>query len=522
MDLTSLCRDQSSGGYPWTGKFSPHTRNHAQCSYSGGDIAAIPPLPPGPTGNLLTGIKAKLPRSEPWRTYAAWGAHYGSPLLSFRVYNRLTIVLNTHTAVHELLERRAGIYSGRPISWMFQVICGRANARGLSANAVKGYSPILEDEVEILIRGLRDTPDHFEQHLRRNTAAAIMKVAFGYSITGAQDHFISGTIIKDFWMGNVAGRWLVDYYPILRFIPSWFPLAHFKRQGAEWRSILDSISEVPHVWVKSQMLMHPGMSKDEEDIVKWCAGALYAGAADTTVSATLSFIMLMALHPAIQAQAQAEIDSITSGGPRVSDLSRLPYLTAVMKEVMRYAPVANMALPHQVSQEDTYAGYRLPAGSSVIPNVWAILHDPDLYPDPFLFDPERFIRISLSSPTRISTRPDQPDPGAYCWGFGRRTCPGRPQSVSSGIQFAQPALLLSMACILYHFTISPVSWEAAKVGFTSGITSHIKPFEIHFTGRRGPGVNCTYITKSLCRIGISSGPRWWKGSAYSDGIPKTS
>ncbi|KAJ6479873.1 cytochrome P450 [Mycena vulgaris] len=453
------------------------------------------PLPPGPTGNLLTGIKAKLPRSEPWRTYAAWGAHYGSPLLSFRVYNRLTIVLNTHTAVHELLERRAGIYSGRPISWMFQVICGRANAvfnisadhprhriyrrllqRGLSANAVKGYSPILEDEVEILIRGLRDTPDHFEQHLRRNTAAAIMKVAFGYSITGAQDHFISvaeqSSKISGWAMS--PGRWLVDYYPILRFIPSWFPLAHFKRQGAEWRSILDSISEVPHVWVKSQMaagtnipsftsqLMHPGMSKDEEDIVKWCAGALYAGAADTTVSATLSFIMLMALHPAIQAQAQAEIDSITSGGPRVSDLSRLPYLTAVMKEVMRYAPVANMALPHQVSQEDTYAGYRLPAGSSVIPNVWAILHDPDLYPDPFLFDPERFIRISLSSPTRISTRPDQPDPGAYCWGFGRRTCPG--------IQFAQPALLLSMACILYHFTISPVSWEAAKVGFTSGIT----------------------------------------------------
>jgi cytochrome P450 len=107
-------------------------------------------------------------------------------MLSFRVYNRRTFVLNTHTAVHDLLERRAAIYSGRPVSWMLNTICGRANTvfnisgvhprhkiyrrllqGGLSAQAVKDYSPILEDEVDVLVRGLSETPAQFEQHLRR-------------------------------------------------------------------------------------------------------------------------------------------------------------------------------------------------------------------------------------------------------------------------------------------------------------------------------------------------------------------
>jgi cytochrome P450 len=117
------------------------------------------------------------------------------PILSFRVYNGLTVVLNTHTAVTDLLERRAAIYSGRPVSWMFGVICGRANAvfnisaihprhriyrrllqRGLNKDAVKQYFPILEKEVDVMISCFRDAPAEWGKHLRRNAAAVIMKV----------------------------------------------------------------------------------------------------------------------------------------------------------------------------------------------------------------------------------------------------------------------------------------------------------------------------------------------------------
>ncbi|KAJ6592884.1 cytochrome P450 [Mycena capillaripes] len=466
------------------------------------------PLPPGPRGRLFSGIQAQLPKLEPWKTYAAWGALYRGSILCFRVYTRLTFVLNDHTAVDELLARRAATSSGRPVSWMFQVICGRARAvfnisglhprhkiyrrllqGGLSAQAVKDCSNILEDETDILVRGLRETPAQFEHHIRRNATAVIMKVAFGYSVLDENDPFISiadqSSKISGWAMS--PGRWFVDYFPILRFIPAWFPFAHFKRQGAEWCKILDSVSEVPHNWVKEQIasgmnipsftsqLLRPGMSEEEEDIVKWCAGALYAGAADTTVSATVSFIMLMALHPSVQERVQHEIDSVLGRVPRVADVYRLPYLLAVLKEVMRYAPVANLALPHQVTQDESYDGYRIPAGSAVVPNVWAILHDPELYPDPFTFDPERFVQSSGST-SRASARLGQPDPNAYVWGFGRRRCPG--------IQFAEPALLLSMACILCNFVIRPESPTVGEVEFTTGITSHIKPFGVQFTMRQ--------------------------------------
>ncbi|KAJ6452419.1 cytochrome P450 [Mycena sanguinolenta] len=465
------------------------------------------PLPPGPLGRPFFGIQFKDLKAEPWKTYASWSLRYGQ-ILSFRIYNRLTIVLNKHTDVHELLERRAAIYSGRPMSWMFHVICGRGQAvfnisglhprhkiyrrylqGGLNTQAVKEYSSILEGQVDVLVRGLRETPAQFEQHVQRNATAVIMKVAFGYSLSGDDDPFISiaqqSSRISGWAMA--PGRWLVDYFPILRFVPAWFPFAHFKRQGAQWREILNSISDVPHNWVKAQIasgtnipsftsrLLRPGMSEEEEDIVKWCAGALYAGAADTTVSAIISFVMLMALHPAVQNQAQREIDSLVDRIPRVSDIERLLYLSAVLKEVMRYAPVGNLALPHQATQDDSYLDYRIPAGSTVVPNIWAILHDPELYPDPFTFDPERFVRGSGASTLRRSTRPGQPDPNAYIWGFGRRRCPG--------IQFAEPALLLNMACILHSFTITPESSETVALEFTTGITSHIKPFVVRFIPR---------------------------------------
>jgi len=97
---------------------------------------------------------------------------------------------------------------------------------------------------------------------------------------------------------------------------------------------------------------------EEEDIIKWCSAALYVGGADTvsivvafpsvililfkTVSALASFVLLMALHPDIQRRAQAEIDEVVGKDrlPTTADQVSLPYVSAVVKEVLRFAPVA--------------------------------------------------------------------------------------------------------------------------------------------------------------------------------------
>ncbi|KAG8739605.1 hypothetical protein FRC12_016267, partial [Ceratobasidium sp. 428] len=156
----------------------------------------------------------------------------------------------------------------------------------------------------------------------------------------------------------------------------------------------------------------------------------------------------MALYPDVQAKAQAEITTFLkqrlADNPSSSrflmpdDRSKLPYTSALVRELLRWHPVANV-IPHQSGSEDdenVVSGgktYRIPAKTLVIVNVWCvrvfwqppdsssnyvrtsrqILHNPDVYHQPEQFQPERYL---------VENPP--PDPEAYAFGFGRRVCPG--------------------------------------------------------------------------------------------------
>jgi len=147
----------------------------------------------------------------------------------------------------------------------------------------------------------------------------------------------------------------------------------------------------------------------------------------------------MVLYPEVVQKAQAELDSILGPGrlPEFSDRPHLPYTESIMKEVLRWYPVVVSALPHSTVEEDTYGGYRIPAGSVVIGNSWGILRDPELYPDPDVFRPERFL------PDASGTI--QNDPSAS-FGYGRRICPGKP--------LAEATVWLAIASILSVFNIT--------------------------------------------------------------------
>lgn len=80
----------------------------------------------------------------------------------------------------------------------------------------------------------------------------------------------------------------------------------------------------------------------------------------------------MALYPKVQDKIKVEMDRVVGPKhlPHPSNLGRLIYLSAVMKEVLRFAPVGNLALPHKVIQDDEYNGYRIPKDTTVVANVW--------------------------------------------------------------------------------------------------------------------------------------------------------
>lgn len=77
-------------------------------------------------------------------------------------------------------------------------------------------------------------------------------------------------------------------------------------------------------------------------------------------------------HPEVQVRAQAELDLVIGKGqlPTFADRDALPFITAVVKETLRWEPVAPLSIPRQLRESDEYKGYFIPKGSIVMANSW--------------------------------------------------------------------------------------------------------------------------------------------------------
>ena len=86
------------------------------------------------------------------------------------------------------------------------------------------------------------------------------------------------------------------------------------------------------------------------------------------------FFLVMTLYPEAQKKAQQEIDSVVGTGrlPEFTDRPSLPYVNALIKELLRWNPPLPMGIPHGVVADDEYDGYLIPAGAAVFVNLWFV------------------------------------------------------------------------------------------------------------------------------------------------------
>ena len=82
----------------------------------------------------------------------------------------------------------------------------------------------------------------------------------------------------------------------------------------------------------------------------------------------------MAMHPEVQRKAQEELDRVIGGDrlPAFEDQASLPYLNALLKEVLRWHIVTPIGLPHCTVADDMYNGYHIPAKTIVMVNIWCV------------------------------------------------------------------------------------------------------------------------------------------------------
>lgn len=80
----------------------------------------------------------------------------------------------------------------------------------------------------------------------------------------------------------------------------------------------------------------------------------------------------MVKYPDVQAKAQAELDGVLGHGylPTFENEDELPYLSAVVKETLRWESVTPLGVPHLLTKDDVYKGYLLPAGAIIVANSW--------------------------------------------------------------------------------------------------------------------------------------------------------
>jgi len=175
---------------------------------------------------------------------------------------------------------------------------------------------------------------------------------------------------------------------------------------------------------------------------------LFFIAGHETASTSLSLLLYeLARTPGAQERLVEEVDRVLCGRePEFEDLDKLEYVGNAIKESMRLHPVGP-TVGRDTLNEIEIEGYRVPAGTQVMLNCWAIHHDEKIWKDPFRFDPDRFL------PENCEGRP------MYAWmGFGAGP------HMCLGYKFAMMELRVCVAMIYQKYTFSVVPGFVARTG----------------------------------------------------------
>ncbi|CAO2177279.1 unnamed protein product [Urochloa humidicola] len=450
-------------------------------------------LPPGPTGFPLVG---SLPSLDPQlhAYFARLAAQYG-PIFSIRLGSKLGVVVTSASLAREVLRDQDLAFSGRDVPDAARSI-SYGGGQNIVWNPVgptwrllrrvcvrEMLSPSGLDNVKTLRdREFRATLRHI--HAQATAAGAAKPVDVGAQMFLTVMNVITGTL----WGGNIGGeaeraavgkefRHLVAEITEMLGAPNvsdFFPaLARFDLQGIRKKSdvLKDRFDQMFARIIEQRVFKadeHSGgeitaapdfleymlrLEKEGGDgkaaftmtNVKALLMDMVVGGTETT-SNTVEWAMAELMRaPPLLAKVREELDAVVGRDALVEEahLPHLPYLHAVIKETLRLHPALPLMVPHCPDADATVAGYRVPAGSRVFVNVWAIMRDPAAWKDPEEFMPERFMPGGGEGRKLDFTGGEM----EYLpFGSGRRIC--------AGIAMADRMTAYSLAMLLQAF-----DWE---------------------------------------------------------------
>ncbi|XP_059634041.1 cytochrome P450 76T24-like [Cornus florida] len=428
-------------------------------------------LPPGPYAFPVIGNILALGK-KPHESIATLSKRYG-PIMCLKLGSITTVVASSPKITKEVLQKHDLTFSSRAIPdaantldhSTVSILWSPASTRWRKLRKIcKEYlfsTQILDARQFLRRKKVQELLNYVHESCIRGQAVDIGRAAFTTSLNLLSNTFFSTDLaqyqsnssqeFKDIvWaVMELAGKPnIADYFPLLKLID---PQSVRRQMKFYFEKLLEVFEGIINQRLQSRASSVLGndvldtllnLTKDNDtelscnDIKHLLLDLCIAGT-DTT-SAVLEWAMAELMkRPEAMAKARNELEEVIGGDGLVqeSDIPRLPYLQAVVKETFRLHPAAPFLVPHKAEADVEICGFTVPKNAQILVNVWAMGRDPSIWSNPSSFLPERF----LEPKTELRGQEFEFIP----FGAGRRVCPGMP--------LASRMVHLMLASLLHSF-----------------------------------------------------------------------
>ncbi|KAK7459590.1 hypothetical protein VKT23_009570 [Stygiomarasmius scandens] len=401
--------------------------------------------PPGPSDPFFIGNIFRIPSKESWRWFERLAQKYG-PIAYLRLMGEHLVVLSDPNIAEELLGTRSSNYSSRkyyPYAGKYRSGNKRMlllpyneefkKQRAAMRLLFIGDQPRFNRKRQFqqskkLLFELLQSDINYMMALKRYSSGIILGVCYGMNLDESSREF-HNVLENNESMGSdlKPGARIADVIPWLDILPDWL---------SPWR--LDACQKhetelkLFNRW--AEIARHGGENREksfmytlfgqqekldvDDKSIAYIGGTAIEAGTNTTSCLLHCFLLACVSNPDVVARAQEELDRVLLGNPPTwDDYYQLPYIFAVVKETLRWCPVTPLAFPHMTESCDNYHGHDIPAGSLVIASIWNMHRNPEYFPNPSMYHPERFYSPnSLGMLRKDSSLTD----GIWAFGFGKR------------------------------------------------------------------------------------------------------
>ncbi|XP_011880568.1 PREDICTED: probable cytochrome P450 304a1 isoform X1 [Vollenhovia emeryi] len=334
--------------------------------------------------------------------------------------------------------------------------------------------PVYDGEKEILKGNLALFPDI----LYASSGNNIWNILFGYRLDRTEHDILLrfGRAVTLFQSANDTTGGAIFQYEFLKYFGNMFGYKNHMKGSNILKEIIQKHLEFHKItfdknndrgfidnYLKKMNEDEANSFTDEELIILLIDILMPAfSALPGTITHTIKYLMH---HPRVMEKVQNDIDNVVGTGRLATweDRKHLPYLEAIIREVMRIETLLPLSIIHRATENTTLKGYDIPAGTPVVTNLAALHYDPDLWGDPEIFRPERFLKENGQLVKDFSLP----------FSFGRRLCIGE--------TYSRYNLFGTLAVLLQNFNFFFVEGEPSSLNDKeSGIIVMPKELWIRF------------------------------------------